>query len=311
MDMVWATWSAFSEAWAGTNLPDLFRSVDQCIRMSDAALRYGCDIDSSIAFNRHLPSALVFLFCYDSEIPSQDLETAFQYLCNVGYDIEGRDFSGATLLLIQATEIFRSVVSMLKFLIEKGADLHAVDSENCGALHLAFEVPEGWGAWNSSCTGGCNHSYYIFDHEFYARNYFNTESEEYAEDYDDDDLTPAPFIIDEDDEEYEKDDENDTEALELPEGYVLYRDDDNGSEEMFRKPLPILKTRLRFKLLTLLRAGCDPNLLNNQGCSPSDDARYHGLWPEWTWALLNAEYVFDEDSNHWVKRVEDEVTSGS
>ena len=124
-------------------------------------------------------------------------------------------------------------------------------------------------------------------------------------------MIPAPLSIDEDDEDYENNDENETEALDLPEGYVLYRDDDDGSEEIFRKPLPILKTRLRFKLLTLLRAGCDPNLLDSQSCSPSDDARYYGLWPEWTWALLNAGYVFDEDSDRWVEKVEDEVLSGS
>ena len=292
-------------------LPDHFRNIDQCMRMSDAALRYGCDIDNSVVFNRRLPSPLFWLFVYASEMPSQDLETAFRYLCNVGYDMEGRDFVGATLFLAQAGSLSPSVISKLKLLIEKGADLRAVDSENRGALHFAFEAPHRWGAWDSSCTDCCDHSiHFNSDHEHYAWCHFNTESEEYAEDYDDDDLTPAPFFIDEDDEDYENDDENDTEALELPEGYVLYRDDDDGSEEIFRKPLPILKTRLRFKLLTLLRAGCDPNLLDNQGFSPSDDARYHGLWPEWTWALLNAGYVLEEDSDRWVKRVEDEISSG-
>ena len=201
---------------------------------------------------------------------------------------------------------------MLRFLIGKGADLRAVGSENRGALHFAFEAPHLWGAWDSSCTGYCHH--FNFDHEFYAWSHFNTESEEYAEDYDDDGLTPAPSFIDEDDEvneDYVDDDENDTQALALPEGYVLYHDDDDGSVKIFRKPLPTLKNRLRFKLLMLLRAGCDPNLMDKYGNPPSDDARYHGFWPEWTWALLNAGYVFDEDSNHWVKKVEDEVSSGS
>ena len=88
MDMVWATWHAFIKAWTSIFLLDVFRSIDQCISMSDAALRYRCDNDNSIVFHRRLPSPLLFLFYYDSMIPSQDLETAFQYLCNVGYDME-------------------------------------------------------------------------------------------------------------------------------------------------------------------------------------------------------------------------------
>ena len=409
MDMVWATWHAFVEAWASTFLPDVFRSIDQCIRMSDAALRYGCDIDNSIVFNRLLPSPLFFLFYYDSEIPSQDLETAFRYLCNVGYDTEGRDLRGATLFLIQATNLFPSVISMLRLLIEKGADLRAVDSENRGALHFAFEVPEGWDAWDSSCTGDCAHA--NSDHIGWAHQVFGTESKDYAGDYCDHGLTPAPSVVDDiqnnkltyddevqerfywgsgrvclpttgsigpvyhikrrrseqyidrdeadnvdgvylevvetddegedngendpgddgdaddddddddddgenedyeddgEDEDYEYHDEvnnNGTEALRIPQGYVLYYDD-RGDAVIVREPLPILKTRLRFKLLTLLIAGCDPNLLAKYGDSPSDDARYHGLWPEWTWALLNAGYVLDKDSDRWVKRVEDEI----
>ena len=109
--------------------------------------------------------------------------------------------------------------------------------------------------------------------------------------------------------EDETNEDDDTEHVEIPKGYILRRDHHNRAR-IIRDPLPILKTRLRFKLLTLLRAGCDPNALDNKGNSPSDDARYHGLWPEWTWALLNAGYGFDKHSNLWMKNLEEVVSFG-
>lgn len=312
MDMMWATWHVFSEAWGATVLPDLFRSIDQCIRMSDAALRYGCDIDNSVVFNRRLPSPLFFLFYYNSAIPPQDLETAFRYLCNVGYDIEGRDSEGATLFLVQATKLFPSVISRLRFLMEEGADLRAVDTHNRGALYYALGPPHRCGAWDSSCTDGCDHP--LFEHEEWANYIVAIDSGQYTEDYCDDGLTAVPSFIDEDDEDdedyedYEHDDENDTEAPEIPDGYVRYYDWFDRRHRIIPDPLPVLKTRLRFKLLTLLRAGCDPNVLDDKGNSPSDCARSQRLWPEWTWALQNSCYDFDEDSNCCVRRSDNDVS---
>lgn len=74
-----------------------------------------------------------------------------------------------------------------------------------------------------------------------------------------------------------------------------------GCTTLIRNPIPILKRRAKFKLLTLLRAGCDPNHIDKHDQSSSDDARYHNLWPEWTWALLNSGYAYDDDTERWVK----------
>ena len=332
MNMVWTIWNYFEVACVGGQFMDLpvstIRSIDQCLSMSDAALHYGCEIGNSITHNSRFPNPLFHLI-RSAEIPPQELETALRHLCNIGYDIEERDSGGATLFLFGATQLCPSGIRFLKFLIEKGADLHAVDTDNCGALHYALEPPDAWAAWDSSCTGACDHT--SSGHDEWGWEVFGTESESCAEDYCDEDLTLAPSAIDEiqtdrlacDDEVHERfyredigeknpgdeDDEDDEEALEIPEGYILCNDD-AGDAYIIRKPLSVLKTRLRFKLLTLLRAGCDPNVFDKYGHSLSDDARYHGLWPEWTWALLNAGYVFDEDSDRWVKRVEDEVSSG-
>jgi hypothetical protein len=47
----------------------------------------------------------------------------------------------------------------------------------------------------------------------------------------------------------------------------------------------LVRIRQRLKLQSLLEAGCDPNLLDNKGRSPSDYAEREGLWPQWEWAL--------------------------
>ena len=42
--------------------------------------------------------------------------------------------------------------------------------------------------------------------------------------------------------------------------YIICKDF-RGTEHFIKHPVKVLKTRLRFKLLTLLRGDCDPNLL--------------------------------------------------
>ncbi len=82
--------------------------------------------------------------------------------------------------------------------------------------------------------------------------------------------------------------------------YVVCKDL-SGAEHFIRHPIKVLKTRLRFKLLTLLRANCDPNVLDNAGASPSDYARRDGLWPQWYWALKNTGFSYDPGSDRWVR----------
>ena len=357
--MVWAIWDNFTNAQLGAFYPDLphsiIRSVDQCMSMSNAALGYGSDMDNSIACKHspRLSNPLFGIVDHWSFGAPQAMMDAIRYLCNIGYDMEERNSRGETLYLFGATRLCPSVITSLKFLIEIGADLSAVDPYNCGALHLALMAPDGWGAWGSSCTDACNHINY--DHAYLASFLFRTDSEDYAEDYCNDGLMPAPSSIDdiqsdhlvyddgvqeglcracgtkylpttdstrsgfpisrdrseqyialdeadaddedekieaEEDEEEgasgedgsgeeedKTDEDNDAEDLKIPKGYVLCYDLEDELE-IIRDPLPVLKTRLRFKLLTLLRAGCDPNVLDNKRNSPSDYARFHGLWPE-------------------------------
>ena len=84
------------------------------------------------------------------------------------------------------------------------------------------------------------------------------------------------------------------------EEYVLMRDQ-NDVELVIKNPINILKTRLRHKLLTLLQADCDPNVLDNAGASPSDYARRDGLWPQWSWALEQSGHIYDARNDRWVR----------
>ena len=65
--------------------------------------------------------------------------------------------------------------------------------------------------------------------------------------------------------------------------------------------IPMLKRRMRFKVLTLLQAGCDPNHLDNNGESPSKYAQREGIWQEWMWALRESGYVYDQNRDLWRK----------
>lgn len=66
--------------------------------------------------------------------------------------------------------------------------------------------------------------------------------------------------------------------------------------------MEVLKTRLRVVLLTLLRTGCDPNVLDYQNASPTTYARQYDLWPQWSWALEQAGYEYDMRQDRWVRR---------
>ena len=111
-----------------------------------------------------------------------------------------------------------------------------------------------------------------------------------------------------DDGDDEDDEESNIDGLIIPEGFVLCHDSED-SVHIIRMPLPILKTRLRFKLLTLLRAGYDPNGLDSGGISLAT-MRDIMVWAEWTRALLKSGFIFNEDSNGWARRLKEEVSFG-
>ena len=72
--------------------------------------------------------------------------------------------------------------------------------------------------------------------------------------------------------------------------YIICRDY-GGIQHIIRKPVRVLKIRLRYMLLILLEAGYDPNMLDAEGKSPNDYAERDYLLPQWEWALRRAGYV--------------------
>lgn len=81
----------------------------------------------------------------------------------------------------------------------------------------------------------------------------------------------------------------------------IFCKDHNGLERWIRNPIRVLKRRLRFKLLVLLEAGCDPNAVDNENQSVSDYATKSGLGPQWKWALEKTGYIYDAITGSWVK----------
>ena len=63
----------------------------------------------------------------------------------------------------------------------------------------------------------------------------------------------------------------------------------------------VVKLRARLKPFHMLHAGCDPNIFNYCGQSPSDYAEISKLMSEWRWALKHNGYVLDETTNLWVR----------
>ena len=102
------------------------------------------------------------------------------------------------------------------------------------------------------------------------------------------DMEPARFPISYSSNQY------DTNHASTPEDdmleYMISRDYE-GIQHIIRNPIRVLKIRLRYMLLILLQAGCDPNRLDDERKSPNDYAERDDLLPQWEWALWRAGYV--------------------
>ncbi|CAD6593156.1 MAG: hypothetical protein ASARMPREDX12_006868 [Alectoria sarmentosa] len=355
VDIVWAIWSTFADynsqmLPASYYLPNVVRDFDQVASMTDAALRYGCDIEDVTGWTPRVANALfeIVRWCSLKEPHLSVPEKAIKYLVKVGYDLERRNHEGLTPLLDAATNYPPQVIQCLNTYIKIGADINAVDASGRGALHGALAVPHCFEHWNTLRLKN-KIMFDILSYYYVPMCVFDTEDDEFAGDYEDVGLDPKPL-------EQKllaersirrgkvclgkcqssrmhrvKSDTNSTRmtfdwtvssdacecgidfdgyAAELtaygdphvPDGSAyeyIFCKDFAGAEHFIRHPIKVLKTRLRFKLLTLLRANCDPNVLDNAGASPSDYARRDGLWPQWHWALKNTGFSYEPGSDRW------------
>lgn len=278
MDVIWNIWFDFPR---GT-LNRL--SFDACMDMTRLALKHGFDFEEAVPYSHVLASPLFLTnrccwFDSNSTLPTEILE----FLLNTGYDMEQRGRDGLTPLLFAAAQHVPHIIKSLRLFIERGANLHATDFDGQGVLHCALAHPRGY----VDDSGTLVDFYRDVRADSNAWFSLDTEDKRHESDYDDDGLDPGPLLADAAANAYSID-------------YVFCEISDGVLEEI-RNPSQVLKKRTRFRLLTLLQLGCDPNVVDREGLSPSDLAIQRGLWPQWSWALLNAGYIAD-GQNGWTKR---------
>lgn len=142
-------------------LPNLVRDFDQVVSMTDAALRYGCDIEDATSYMPQVAKALfeIVRWCPLKEPHPLVPEKAINYLVKVGCDLERRNSEGLTPLLDAATRYQPKVIQCLNTYVKRGADINAIDVLGRGALHGALAVPQYFDHWKTLRLTG----YIMFD----------------------------------------------------------------------------------------------------------------------------------------------------
>ena len=309
--------------------PGCLQDFDQCVLMTDAVLGHGCDIQDTIGYSAK--ASALFEVCYywpmEKAPPSMPAK-ALQYLIDKGYDIEQLNQEGQTPLLWTASAYQPQVIKCLRIFIKRKANLYARDGEGRGALHCALLAPHILDGWKSQHL--VSQDVHVSRSYHFARQAYDTEDSRHIEDYVHENLTDlrwedeclsanvtgqitlaGPQMSAEFHSHLESIDQNSYAAyqthiddiqLDEPNAneYVLCKDFD-GNETRIQNPIRVLKKRLMFKLLTVLKAGCDPNCVDNAGLSPSDYARRDGLWAQWFWALENSGYAYNVRTDRWSK----------
>ena len=296
--------------------------------MTEAILLCGCDIQDTVGYSAK--ANVLFEMCYywpmEQTQPWMPAK-ALDFLIGIGYELEQFNQEGQTPLLWTASAYQPQVIKCLKVFIYRGANLQVTDRDGRGALHCAFLVPHILDDWKSLrlISQGLHVSkfYYLPSHVYL------TEDTAHAGDYHHDSLEPnrlkdtsSPterrMFLSGTQKPTEQPQLNGPKELspqavntpnaykaspseQIPAGFVLCKDLD-GNEHRIQDPINVLKNRLKFKLLTLLNAGCDPNILDNEGRTPSDYARGDGLWPQWFWALETSHYVYECREDRWIRR---------
>jgi len=318
LDAIWAIWSYFvvfnstdnNSKGSGRCLKDF----DQCVSMTDMVLTHGCDIQDTIGYSAKANALFEMSYYWpmdraDPLLPAKALD----YLIGIGYELEQKNQEGQTPFLWTTSAYQPQVIKCLRVFIERKANVHATDRAGRGALHCALLAPHILEGWKSKRLMGrdvpISEFYYLPSH------HYHTEDTSHAEDYVHHELhsITGPTGIDDtltfsvEPERLEPLQINlpagGTSALEDQEalGYVVSKDI-NGNEAFIQDPVKVLKTRMMFKLLTILGAGCDPNMLDLAGLTPSDYARRDGLWTQWIWALENSGYEYEVRNDRWIKK---------
>ena len=310
LDIVWIIWfqhiQLITHAKPYETGSPIVGDYSQCLRMTDAALEHGAMVDESICWNSDRASVLFEVNDY-TELRKDYSGTAFMilnYLINKGYDLEKRNFRGLTPFLHSVQAFQPQSLECVEVFISRGANLNAVNHDGQGALHIALlrpyrhysfeylnqlasagaiQEPEEY--WNMKLSYATDRDFDIEcsrgpHHKQHLSGY--TEKDHAVSAISNASLGTLPDL-----------------RSDLPD-FIRCKDYDDV-EHTIRHPIKVLRMRLKLVLLTLLRAGCDPNVLDDQGNPPSFYARRNRSWPEWSWALQQAGYGYDMISDQWVQ----------
>ena len=309
---MWAIWSKFASynsriLRAPYLLPSVVWDFDQLVNMTNAAMRYGCDIEDATGYTHEVSNALfeIVKWCPLNEPHLAVPAKAIIYLVTVGYDLERRNFGGLTPLLHAASSYQPQVLQCLNAYLKLKADINAVDSLGRSPLHCALAVPSCFDHWKTLRLT----NYITFDimnYHWVPACVYDTEHVGYASDFEDVGFDPKPLErrnlveapvrrgrvclgrcqssrlhglvadpnadkprldwtvpsdactcgIDFDDHAAKITTYGDPCVPDGPEYDYIICKDFRGTEHFIKHPIKVLKTRMRFKLLTLLRGNC-------------------------------------------------------
>lgn len=297
--------------------------------MTEIARANGCYAEESVLYNEELLSPLFDIsYIHTLKTTARQCADTVKQLLAVGYDKERRNINGQTPLLLAAfSTCFRSLTGLKSLLAEK-TNIHAIENHGRSALHLCLDFSEGlsaicgylsicrcstWALREQSFDGDIAITGNFSDSNDEEETYSNNTSSEkesqisFARGDNDDCLRTTDDAAEWHEccyDEYTDFDDEDAAALFY---YCEYKDIDDFSmpavtldneESPDTEPEPGMnKARLRLKLLALLQAGCDPNIRDIEGESPSDYARVEELWPQWAWALEKTGWEYNEDTD--------------
>jgi hypothetical protein len=283
--------------------------------MAELALANGCIAEEPVSISRY-PTPL-FMICTLTDakikVTEQQCAETIQHLLNAGYNKEYRNSDKCTPLLYTAIHFSPLSLTMMRLLLGKGADLHAVDDQRRTALHLCLLFLRPLGVCRHSTRPRYEqaiaegiHVTKPYDIDDAKEDAYPNEaySDQKAEDEADEYGSNAPCSFPDSPQSYCIDENHTSHAENLISRYCEVRDIDDFKlphhtscdNELDCDPEPwMFKARLRLKLLVLLKAGCDPNALDSDGQSATDYAPKEGLIPQWEWALANSGWEYNGD----------------
>ncbi|MCJ1434039.1 hypothetical protein MMC27_003405 [Xylographa pallens] len=337
MSILWVLWQFLM---SGIIFPDLFNSLslDHCKSLSNIAIKKGCDFEDSRSYNDIYPNLLFYAELADYAVLAHDGRNlsstdSIDIFLDYGCCIEQKNCDGMTPFLFTASKFWRiGAVSRIKAFLRRRAHSHVIDNRGGGALHVVlWATKRNWfhtkdnlpGRYlgeldyyfcgdGGSVAGVCDDLESAFYEDLDTMQMRSERADRsgigirvedhHAEPLDSDNNSSYGTGSDGTDSDGTGSDDDDSDGDDNDgEGSDGGGSDGDWSLAEFLRLYRIFQLRLRLMLFELLQAGCDPNLLDFKGKSPSHYGQHDKLWRHWSWALKHTGYVYEESSDAWVK----------